>query len=61
MKKPNEVNLEAGEVIAALQAGKRGVIEELYDRHRASFLGWAAKRFYGTPGDIEDAWQEAVA
>lgn len=50
----------ANEVIAALRAGQSGIVENLYDRFRKEFLSWADKRFYTTPGDIEDAWQEAV-
>lgn len=47
-------------MIAALQEGESGVLERLYDCYRIDFLRWAGKRFRTTPGDIEDAWQEAV-
>jgi RNA polymerase sigma factor (sigma-70 family) len=50
----------ANEIIAALLEGKRGVLEHLYDAHRAEFLGWASRRFVSTPNDLEDAWQVAV-
>lgn|GEM_PF-900339 len=61
MEKLDAFNVNAAEVIAALRAGHPGIMENLYDAHRAAFLGWASKRFYSTPSDIEDAWQEAVA
>jgi len=59
-KPPAEINKEAGEVIAALRAGQLRIMEGLYDQFRKEFSGWAAKRFYSTHSDIEDAWQEAV-
>lgn len=59
-KKLPPINEEATKLVAAIHEGQPGLIEELYDLYLKRFLTWADKRFYTTPGDIEDAWQEAV-
>ena len=60
MKPPNATNAEASRIIARLRSGEKEIVAQLYDQHRAQFLAWATRRFVSTPGDIEDAWQEAV-
>lgn len=47
-------------IIASLQAGNSGAIEELYALHREDFFRWASYRFEGTRQDFEDAWQDAI-
>lgn len=50
----------AQKTISALRDGQAGILEDLYDQFRPDFLSWAGKRFRATPGDLEDAWQDAV-
>lgn len=56
----NPVTKFAQEIISSLRDGQPGILEDLYDQFRPAFLAWAGKRFRTTPGDLEDAWQDAV-
>ena len=50
-----------GNIIRALSAGNRNVLDRIYDTYRDVFIDWAAKRFHiKNRQDILDAWHDTM-
>ena len=59
-KSPDDFNPESDKIIAAILAGDRNAMLEVYDDDRERFLKWSKKRFYAIEHYLDDAWQDSA-
>jgi RNA polymerase sigma factor (sigma-70 family) len=51
---------DTNEILTQLFQQKFAFLERLDDQYRPVFLTWAGRRFFTTPNDLEDAWQDSL-